>query len=164
MKAIRNITILFGLSLVLLALGATGARAQVVEHALYSGTFTLPFDAQWGTMILPAGDYSLYYGHLGSGGTYMVEVAGKKLASPHGFVLPTPTGERVSRSENTLICIREGNKSYIRELRMGFIGESARFAIPHGVVVRARIVKQAKHNANAPHAEARLSIVHVPVK
>lgn len=164
MKTIRNFTILFGLSLALLALGVTSVQAQAVTPVTFSGTFTLPFDAQWGRMTLPAGDYSLYYGHVSSGGSYLVEVAGEKGTSHRGFILPIPGGDRVSSSDNTLICIREGDKGYIRELRMGLIGQAARFAIPHGVIVRARVVAEGKHNANTQVAEARTSVMRIPVK
>ena len=163
MKAIRNFVILSGLSVMLLALAATSSQAQIVEHARFVGTFTMPFDAQWGSMTLPAGDYSLRYGRLYGTGTLMVEVSAREGVRPHGFAFTIP-GNQVKTSENALICIREGNNGYVRELRMGAVGESARFAVPHGVIVRARVVAEGKHNANTQHAESRMSIVRVPVK
>ena len=36
-----------------------------LRMAEFAGRFTLPFDAAWGEMLLPQGDYALYYGALG---------------------------------------------------------------------------------------------------
>ena len=45
---------------VVAALGIAGtASAQVVE-----GKFTLPFEARWGSMVLPAGQYTLKVGTM----------------------------------------------------------------------------------------------------
>ena len=78
MKTNRSLMTLAGLSLVLFALGAIGAKGQQapsLETTNFAGAFTLPTDAQWGRMALPAGDYALYYGDNGT--ARIVEVVGK---------------------------------------------------------------------------------------
>ena len=62
MKTIRSLMTLAGLFLVLFALSATGAKAQNLSSASFSGNFTLPVAAQWGEMTLPAGNYTLGVG------------------------------------------------------------------------------------------------------
>lgn len=77
MKAIRNLMTLAGFSLVLFALGAPGARGQIANPAQFAGTFTLPIDAQWGAVTLPAGNYTLRYGTQGKGNHRLVIVRGE---------------------------------------------------------------------------------------
>lgn len=163
MKTIRNFTILVGLSLMLFALGAVGARAQGLVTTSLTGTFTLPFDAQWGSMILPAGEYTLNYGQLFTTGTKVVAISGKAKGSPHGWIVAR-TRELASAAKTQLVCIREGDKGYVSELQMAEIGESASFAVPHGVSVRARVLANNPNpNENTQLAEARIRIQRVPV-
>jgi hypothetical protein len=164
MKTLRNMTIVVGLALVLLGLGATSASAQTLTTTSFGGTFTLPFEAQWGSMTLPAGDYSLFYGHMNGRGAYLVEVAGKGEGGPHGMVIARGRNQ-AETSENVIVCVREGNKGYIRGLQIGVIGESATFKIPHGVEVRTRIVvENQKHKGNTQIAQASTVVERVPIK
>lgn len=164
MKTVRNMTILVGLALLFLGLGLTRVNAQTLTTTSFGGTFTLPFEAQWGSLTLPAGDYSLFYGHLNGRGTYLVEVAGKAKGSPHGMVI-TRGRTQAKTSENEIVCVREGNKGYVRGLQIGVIGESAAFKIPHGVEVRTRIVvENQKHKGNNQLAQASTVVERVPIK
>jgi hypothetical protein len=146
-------------SLALFALAATEARAQVFDSTRFAGTFTLPFDAQWGAMALPAGDYSLSYGKPFSGGIYVLVVVGKAEGSPRGMIFIRGHG-RTSATKNALVSIREGSKAYFRELRLGAIGESVDFTLPHGVRVRAWVVA-GKRN---PNTNTQLTEVGMPVE
>jgi hypothetical protein len=159
MKMIRTLTTLAGLSLVLLALGATGARAQGSATTNYAGSFTLPLEAQWGAMTLPAGNYSLYYGHKFLGGAYLVEVVGKTEGSPHGMI-PIQARNDVSSRKNSLICIRDGDSLVVRKLELPAIGESVSFAMPHGLKLLARKQRHGKYIL----AEAPMLIQRVPVQ
>ena len=103
MKTIRSLIILAGLSLAVLALGATGAEAQGRSGADFAGTFTLPFEAQWGSTILPVGEYSLYYRQPLTGGPLMVEVIGKEKGSPHVFILPRAK-DSASTTKSAIVC------------------------------------------------------------
>lgn len=164
MKTIRNMAILVGVGLALFVSGATSARAQALTTTAFSGTFTLPFEAQWANMTLPAGEYSLSYGHHYPASGYLVEVAGKKPGSPHGVIL-TRGRSQPSASKNVLICIREGNKGYVRSLELAAIGESAEFALPHGVDVESRLIaKHQNESGNTRIAEVRITVERVPIK
>ncbi len=109
MKPIRSMAILMGVGLALLASGASRARAQALTTTAFSGTFTLPFEVQWANMTLPAGEYTLNYGHQNSASAYLVEVAGKDKGSPHGVILARGRST-ASASGDALVCIRDGNK------------------------------------------------------
>jgi hypothetical protein len=162
MKTIRSLMTLAGLSLVIFALGVTGAQAQQapslsITH--FGGTFTLPLEAQWGRMTLPAGQYSLYYGSVQDGSASMVEVAGKAKGAPHGLI-PVAGKDDASAATSALVCVREGSTLIVRTLEMSAIGTSAQFSMPNG----ARLVAQnAKHNGYTQLAEAPSLIERVPV-
>jgi hypothetical protein len=135
MKRIRSLMTLAGLSLALVGFGAAVANAQVVTTTNLVGTFTLPFAAQWGAVTLPAGDYTLRYGYA-PGGIAVVEVQGTTKGSSHGFILAQSRG-KTSAAKNAVVCIREGNGGIIRGLDLPAIGESAQFALPHGMKLMA---------------------------
>jgi hypothetical protein len=161
MKTIRNMAILVGVGLALFASGTTSAKAQTLTSAAFSGTFTLPFDAQWGSMNLPAGDYNLYYGRWNGDGAFTVEIMGNADRNPHGVVL-TRGRNLISTGENVLVCVRKGNKGYVRSLKLPAIGEAAEFAMPHGVEVESKLI--AKHESSNPRmAEVRISVNQVPI-
>ena len=160
MKTIRNMAIVMGFSLALFALAATGANAQVLSKANFSGTFTLPVQAQWGTVTLPAGDYTLHYGHLAMGGPYAVEIVGEGKRGPHSVILSAGKNS-VSATKNAITCVRQGGALIVRALEMPEVGESVSFALPRG----AQLVSHKQiHNGYTQLAEAPMLIQRVPVK
>ncbi|HXH49077.1 MAG TPA: hypothetical protein VNM47_07000 [Terriglobia bacterium] len=164
MRMIRNITILVGLFAVLMALATTGARAQVLSTTSFTGTFTLPTEAQWGKMILPAGDYTLQYGGLFLSGEHMVTVESKTEGGPRGMILAGPRDD-VSAAKDSLLCVREGDTLYVRALEMPLIGESIHFRIPHGVEVRSKVVAgHQNHTGKTQLALVAIGVDHVPTK
>lgn len=159
MKTIRNFLTLVGLFVGVLALSAVGARAQQLFSSPIAGTFTLPFEAQWGLMTLPAGEYNLYYGYLSSGGSQVVEVEGIAKGSPRGFI-QVASHNPTATTKTMLVCIREGKKGIVRELDMAEIGESVFFAPPQGAKF---VASQRNHNVYAQLGEASMLIQRIPV-
>lgn len=159
MKTLRNFTISVGLFLMFVALVAVGARAQSLATTHFSGTLTLPYEVQWENMTLPAGDYTLYYGELNGGGSYFVEVVGKAKGRLHGFIL-IQAHDPISETENALVCVRQGNSGFVRELQMGAIGETVSFPLPQGVELLA---DQGSHSRNTQLAQASAPTERVSV-
>ncbi len=162
MKTIRSLMTLAGFSLVLCALGAIGTRAQSapsLSTTNFAGSMTLPADAQWGRLTLPAGDYDLYYGTLNDREPFVVEVVGKAEGAPHGLVIPLEN-DTTSASKSSLICVRAGGALIVRTLEMARIGKSASFAMPRGAQLVAR---NGKHNGYTQLAEAPMLIQRIPV-
>jgi len=165
MKTIRRLVMPAGVLVMFLAMAATGLRAQSLFSTHFAGKFTLPFMAQWGTTVLPPGEYELYYGIQGNKGLYAVEIRGQG-------ELPQVVKIAMGRSdakagENALVCVREGNKAHVRALELPAIGESAQFALPHGVSVETKILPGKKshyQNTKTQLAETRIPIARVPVK
>jgi len=163
MKKIQSLLGSVAALLILVSLAATGIKAQSLFSTHFTGEFTLPFMAQWGSMILPPGDYNLYYGRLSNTGGQMVEVRGQGML-PHGLIL-VQGRNGVKGTENQLVCVLEGNKAYIRGLELPAIGESAVFSRPHGVKVESWIVEETHGGkGTAQRAETRISVLRVPVK
>lgn len=158
MKTIRSLMILSGLSVALIGLAVTNAKARVLYAPSFSGTITLPVETHWGAITLPAGDYSLYYGRFNGHGAYLVEVVGKAKERPLGVIL-VKTRSDVSGTKTILDCVREGNILYVSALEMPEIGESIHFRIPHGAEVQSRLVGQ-NHNASG---KTQLARVEIPV-
>ena len=163
MKTIRRLVIPAGVLVMFLAMAATGLRAQSLFSTHFAGKFTLPFMAQWGTTVLPPGEYELYYGIQGNKGSYAVEIRGQG-------ELPQVVKIAMGRSdakagENALVCVREGNKAHVRALELPAIGESAQFALPHGVEVESKLIaKHQNKSGNTQLAEARIRVERVPIK
>jgi len=158
MKTIRGLTTLAGLSVMLLALGATGAKGQANFSTHFAGTFTLPFEAQWGKMTLPAGDYTLQYGmnEIGHG---LVVVRGTANGSPYGSIIAGPLGD-TSAKQNAIVCVRDGNALVVRTLDMPSIGKSVDFAMPHGAKF---VAHNGKRGGYTQLAEAPMLIQRIPV-
>jgi hypothetical protein len=159
MKIIRNLVTLAGLSVVVFALGVTGARAQSLSTTNFAGTFTLPFEAQWGRATLPAGNYSLYYGQLSRSSTNIVEVVGKDNRSPHVLILPQGLND-ASTTKSALVCVREGGVGIVQALEMPQIGEAVHFGMPHHTQLMAH---QSNGNKNVELAGGPMLIQRIPV-
>lgn len=158
MKTIRGLMTLAGLSVMLLALGATGAKGQANYSTHFAGTFTLPFEAQWGRMTLPVGDYTLEYG-LNETGHGLVLVRGTEKGSPYGIILAGPASQ-TSTAKNAIVCIREGNTLIVRALEMQALGESVHFPLPRGA---KRVVRNnGKHGGYKQLVEVPVLLQRIP--
>jgi hypothetical protein len=83
------------------------------------GKFTLPFEAKWGKVSLPAGDYTVTVNRYSSMATVVISRSGRNV----GVTLP----EMFDYTENTsktaeLVCIRHNGTETIRELRVPQVG------------------------------------------
>lgn len=57
MKSIRNLKLAMKVGLMALALCLTASQGKA--QGTYTGNFTLPFEARWGSAVLPPGDYTI---------------------------------------------------------------------------------------------------------
>lgn len=158
MKSIRVSLTMVGLTLVFLVAGANGARAQTLQTTVFSGSINLPVEAQWQGKVLPAGNYSLYYGTRVDG-IQLVEIQGKAKGSPDLFIMPQ-AHNRSSSSRNELVCARNGHRLVVMGLQMSGLGESLSFAMPHGM---ERMARNSGSGATSEVAAAGPQIQRVPV-
>ncbi|MGA8368420.1 MAG: hypothetical protein ACLQMT_09740 [Candidatus Acidiferrales bacterium] len=93
---------------------APDAMAPGAQTAVHSGRFKLPFDAQWGGMPLPKGEYAFSVDSLTFDGTIFVY----RGAYAMGMVRPQMFDDHEKQGKDfELICIRHHGKVAIRELR-----------------------------------------------
>ena len=112
---------LLALGLVTLGLWASVARAQTCE-----GTFTLPFEASWGTAVLPAGDYSFKL-ETPSTIPYSVEVRGNGTGV---LIRSTGISDRPVSGRSELVLVRRGGKARIRALHLTERGQTFHYFVP----------------------------------
>lgn len=158
MKMIRISVTLVGFSLFLFALGAVRAKGQFTSSTHFAGTFTLPSEAQWGRMTLPAGNYTLKYGTEDNGHGLIV-VQGIAKGSPYGMILAGPAN-KTSATKNSLVCIRQGNVLFVVALEMPAAGESVQFILPRSTTL---VAHQRNHKGYTLLAEAPMLIQRIPV-
>lgn len=92
------------------------ANAQAVG---YSGKFTLPFEAQWGGMTLPAGTYSFTLG-FSVGGLEMITV--EQGARGLGVVMSQGHNPAGSSEPSALVVARSGGRARIVTLHAVELG------------------------------------------
>ena len=117
MNRTRNFT---SVKLVLLALLATVASAGALCAEGYEGTFTLPFEARWGTVTLPPGDYSFTVNTVGS------NVATIRGENGGAFVMHATIGENEFAGRSALFLVRHGRTGTVRALHLKTSGRGNR--------------------------------------
>lgn len=149
MRINRSRTTAIVVSPMIYALGLTGQGIHGLRVIEFTGSFVLPFEADWAGVTLPAGKYILCFGTQGHG-IYFVEIRGRDKGSPHGIVLIQ--GHQATCSiRNALVCIREGNSQIVRSLEMTAIGKSVQFELPRAM--RLQVANESFTQASAQPAE-----------
>lgn len=76
------------------------------------GEFTLPFDAQWGSVVLPAGAYRFtIVSNFGS--IHYLDVRGKKASA---FILPSGIENRTGSGKSHLTAVTIGGKHFVERM------------------------------------------------
>ena len=125
---VRSHTTLVGVFPVISYVGLSTRSAFGFRMTEFAGRFVLPFDALWGQMLLPGGDYTLYYGTLGAGMCY-VEILGTGQGRPKGIFLVREQNP-ASVVQNALVCVQRSGRQTVRSLELPAIGKSIPFAGP----------------------------------
>ncbi|MGH9405358.1 MAG: hypothetical protein ACRD3D_05910 [Terriglobia bacterium] len=123
MKSIRSFTLVRLATLALLAACFNAGLASAQEAM--AGTFTLPFEARWGSAILPAGNYSFTLDHAGSGGILQVSRGTKGVA-----LIQSQSYSTESSGRSELTVVRNSAGTTVRDLSLPAIGEVLHYA-PH---------------------------------
>jgi hypothetical protein len=105
------------------------ASAQVGDAA-YKSNFTLPFEARWGHVVLPPGDYSFTV-DLCHGRRRSHDQSGENRGSYDPGLRPLPGGQRPAtcRAQRTGSCPQRG-KYAVRALRLADVGLTLEYAVP----------------------------------
>ena len=110
---------------VLLGLFASGAVAE-------QGRFSLPFDAQWGSVRLPAGEYTL---------STSVSLSEPRIITISGedrtyYILATNEDLNDESAHNFLTVVNVSGRQFVREFYCGNTGKTFRFAVPKAAKVQ----------------------------
>jgi hypothetical protein len=123
-KSIRNLKLMkVGFMALAFCLAASQGKAQ----GTYKGTFTLPFEARWGTAILQPGDYTISM-ELESARTFnylVVRGEGKS-----AFILANVTDHTEFSKHSQLTLVQTGSGYVVQTLDAGELGLTLSYAVP----------------------------------
>ena len=127
MKSIRKLKFLnqIALGVIAMCLSAGLGKAQSV----YKGEFTLPFEAQWGSAVLPPGTYSFSISPASSlTAAYAVFLNGE---GKNAIILPlTMPEQKVSSDDSHLTLVNTGGKYAVQSFQAAELGETFDYAVP----------------------------------
>jgi hypothetical protein len=121
----RSFKLVAPLGLALLA-GCFTANLASAQEA-FKGSFTLPFEARWGTVVLPAGEYSFTLDRGVVGGRVTITTEDRQAA---GFVLNQGVYDRQTIDHSELILVRDGGNYTVRALRLEDRGLTLEYSVP----------------------------------
>jgi hypothetical protein len=90
-----------------------------------SGKFTLTREVRWGSIVLPAGDYTYSLEQRGSPVLLLRAASGQP-----GFLVMARTIESVATESDSLVLQRHGDEWFVSEMVVGSVGEELSFAAP----------------------------------
>jgi hypothetical protein len=125
MRLNRSFKLVAPLGLALLA-GCLTANLASAQEA-YRGKFTLPFEARWGQVVLPAGQYSFTLDHGTVSG--IVSVRGET-GRALGFITNPAISDGQTFDRCELILVRSGENYTIRALRLPELGLTLEYSVP----------------------------------
>lgn len=101
---------------------ALGAHAQMGSRSRFAGQFTLPFEAHWGSVDLPAGHYTFTVENEFGGTKQVVHLMNGTRTL--GMVMPeqfsTYNPEQIN--ETALLCVRNAGTYSVRAVTMPEVG------------------------------------------
>ena len=106
-------------AVLLVAVVALGIFAPALHARVAAGKFKLPFDAHWGKIAMPTGDYTFAVEKASLDGTIAVYRDGQVI----GRVLPQVFNNTETQSKDpVLVCLRHDGNVAIRALRLPGVG------------------------------------------
>jgi hypothetical protein len=109
-----------------LAVLAAGLSAGLARAQEIGGKFTLPFEARWGTAVLPAGNYSFRVNASENPCMVSVSQGGRVVA----FIMTSSTSRGEVAGSSALIAVRGAESYRIRALRLAEAGVVLQYMPP----------------------------------
>ncbi len=91
----------------------------------YKGKFTLPFEAHWGSAVLPAGDYTISIPSATA--PYLLYIRGEGKTA---IILANGADTKAVSDHSQLTLVNTGGKHAIRMLEAGQLGLTFDYAVP----------------------------------
>jgi hypothetical protein len=115
-----------------LSLSAGLAKAQNA----YQGKFTLPFEARWQSVVLPAGNYTISMPSATAPYTMFVRGEGKSV-----IILGVSGNERAVSEKSELTLMKRGDSYVVRSLEAGQIGLDIDYSAGSSHATRTAMVR-----------------------
>ena len=87
----------------------------------------------WGSVVLPAGDYTYSLEHRGSPVLLLRAASGQP-----GFLVMARTIDSVATESDSLVLQRHGDEWFVSQMVVGSVGEELSFAMPETASASAR--------------------------
>jgi hypothetical protein len=123
MKSTRSLK---SVRILLLAVLAAGLSASLARAQEYEGKFTLPFEAHWGTAVLPAGDYSFRV-NPGEEPCMALVIQGRQGLA---LIMANSAAKGEVAGSTALIAVRSAGSYRIRALRLAEAGVVLEYSPP----------------------------------
>jgi hypothetical protein len=108
----RSFKLAMAVGVGLLAASFTANLAKASDA--YTGKFTLPFEARWGGLVLPAGEYSFTLNHLTLASTIAVRRDRQNL----GVILVNSVSDYGTSGKSELVAVSNGGVYRVSALRL----------------------------------------------
>jgi hypothetical protein len=119
----RHLKLLTKLVIAVLALGAL-ATCGNAQNA-YQGKFTLPFEAHWGGVTLPAGDYT--FALRSASVPYVVQIQG---GATNSFILAITADPKIASGHAQLNLVDIGGEQSVQTFEVPELGLTFSYATP----------------------------------
>lgn len=125
MKSIRNLKLLMNVGLLAAAFGLFAGQAKA--QSVYTGKFTLPFEARWGSEVLQPGNYTIALDDsTRAPGLLVLRGEGKE-----AFIVASATDFNSKYSNDSkLILVDNGSGYAVQTLVAGEAGITMSYALP----------------------------------
>lgn len=114
----------------LLAVGLGVSTSRASAQSMAAGTFTLPVEAHWGQVALPAGDYTFAIEQRGTGPLVTVRQVGGKSV---GMFLSQSVSQIAESRSDSLTLTRVGDEMFVSSFQLGLVGLSLQYTMPRTV-------------------------------
>lgn len=132
MNTIRSLSQMKYMALFLLAASlSVGVASAQHDPAVYHGKLTLPFQALWGSTVLPAGDYTFTVQSTTL--PSFVTIRQESRGTAPSMIMAQAISQRSSSDQSALIVVRSAGSGVVRSLRLAELGLEFQYAMPKGV-------------------------------
>ncbi len=124
MKSIRSFS--FFTVLMLLA-GIVGIAPKAAHAQVAEGKFSLPSETHWGSMILPAGEYTFSLESTGRPAWLTIRNSDRVLL---GMITPQVLSSAPYTDKSELVLTHKGDEVFVSSLRVGELAIAFNYAMP----------------------------------